>query len=120
MNRQTDNVSLRRVLGLPLLVFYGLGVTVGAGIFALIGEVVKIAGDGAMLAFLVAGLIASVTGVSYACLSGEYPRAGGEAVYVNMALGRGFARLVGYGVTLTAIISSAVIALAFSGYLGTL
>ena len=29
--------TLRRTLSLPLLVFYGVGVTVGAGIFALIG-----------------------------------------------------------------------------------
>ena len=34
--------TLRRVLGLPMLVFYGVGVTIGAGIFALIGEIVRV------------------------------------------------------------------------------
>lgn len=120
MKAGSNSVTLRRALTLPLLVFYGLGVTVGAGIFALIGEVVNSAGDGATMAFLIAGTIAGVTGVSYAYLSAEYPRAGGEAVYVNMALSSRYAQLVGYGVALTAVISSAVIALAFSGYLGTL
>ena len=114
------DVTLRRALNLPLLVFYGVGVTIGAGIFALIGEVVKVAGDAAPIAFLLAGLIAGATAISYARLSSVYPRAGGEAVFVNIALGSGFARLVGYGVTLTAIISSAVITLSFSGYLGDL
>jgi len=114
------HVTLRRVLGLPLLVFYGVGVTIGAGIFALIGELVKVAGDLAPAAFLLAGLIAGATGISYALLSGVYPRAGGEAIYVNVALGRWLGKAVGYGVTATAIISSAVITLAFAGYLGTL
>ena len=120
MTNQAKPVVLRRALSLPLLVFYGLGVTVGAGIFALIGEIVRSAGDGATAAFVIAGVIAGVTGVSYAFLSAEYPRAGGEAVYVNMSLGSGYARYVGYGVTVTAVISSAVIALSFSGYLSTL
>jgi len=115
----TSDVTLRRVLSLPMLVFYGVGVTIGAGIFALIGEVVRIAGDHAPLAFLLSGVIAGATGISYALLSGAYPRSGGEAVYVNMALGNLFGKIVGYGITATAVISSAVIALAFAGYLGT-
>jgi amino acid transporter len=120
MSHPTNPVSLRRTLNLPLLVLYGVGVTIGAGIFALMGEIVRIAGDHAPWAFALAGLIAGITGLSYAQLSSVYPRAGGEAVYVNNALGKRFAQLVGYGVTTTAIISSAVIASAFGGYLGTL
>ena len=115
-----SDATLRRALTLPLVVFYGVGVTIGAGIFALIGEVVKVAGDAAPMAFLLAGVIAGATAISYALLSGVYPRAGGEAVFVNIALGNTAAKLVGYGVTLTAIISSAVITLSFSGYLGDL
>ncbi|MGB7181266.1 MAG: amino acid permease, partial [Burkholderiaceae bacterium] len=114
------SVRLRRVLGMPMLIFYGVGVTIGAGIFALIGEIVRVAGDSAPLAFLVAGLTAGATGISYALLSAVYPRAGGEAVYVNIGLGRVPALIVGYGVVITAIISSAVISIAFSGYLGSL
>jgi len=114
------DVKLKRVLGLSLLVFYGVGVTIGAGIFALIGEVVKVAGDLAPAAFLLAGIIAGATALSYAQLSSVYPRAGGEAIYVTSALGRFFGMAVGYGVTITAIVSSAVIIIAFSGYLGTL
>ncbi len=120
MNNATVEPSLRRVLNVPLLVCYGLGVTVGAGIFALIGEIVAVAGDGAPAAFLLAGIIAGATGISYSILSAAYPRAGGEAVFVNTAFGHRFGWLVGYGVTTTAIISSAVIALSFSGYLGDL
>lgn len=120
VSSKAAKVKLKRVLSLPLLVFYGVGVTIGAGIFALIGEVVKAAGDLAPAAFLLSGLIAGTTGVSYALLSTVYPRAGGEAIYVKSALGKFFGQAVGYGVTTTAIVSSAVITIAFSGYLGTL
>ena len=80
----------------------------------------KVAGDAAPMAFLLAGVIAGATAISYALLSSVYPRAGGEAVFVNNAMGNTAARVVGYGVTVTAIISSAVITLSFSGYLGSL
>ncbi len=112
--------GLERSLTLPMLVLYGVGVTVGAGIFALIGEILAVSGDRAPLAFLVAGLIAGVTGVSFMMLVREYPRAGGEAVYVRAGLGSRFGRVAGYGVVLTGTISSAVVALAFGGYLASL
>ncbi len=119
-NGSQEKLRLNRSLNLPLLIFYGLGVTIGAGIFALIGEVVNISGDHAPLSFLIAGIIAGATGVTYSLLSSVYPRAGGEAVFVNKSFGSGFAMVVGYAITATAIISSAVISLAFGGYLATI
>lgn len=112
--------KLRRSLSLPLLVFYGLGVTVGAGIFALIGEILALAGDAAPMAFMIAGITAGATGLSYALLVSIFPKAGGEAVFVNRGLGPAFGRLAGIGVAITGVISSAAIALAFAGYAGTL
>jgi len=37
--KQWERAGLRRVLGTPLLVFYGLGVIIGAGIYVLVGSV---------------------------------------------------------------------------------
>lgn len=115
-NPSGEVTALRRVLSLPWLVFYGVGVTIGAGIFALIAEIVAIAGDHAPLAFLVAGLVAAFTGFSYAVLASAYPRAAGEAIFVRNGLGEIAGRIVGYGVVAVAITSSAVIGLAFSRY----
>jgi basic amino acid/polyamine antiporter, APA family len=114
------STSLRRTLTLPWLVFYGVGVTVGAGIFALVGEILGLAGDQAPLAFLVAGLIAAITGVAYMLLVQFFPRAGGEAVFVNQGLGAVAGRFAGFGVVVTGIVSSAVIVIAFAGYVNTL
>jgi basic amino acid/polyamine antiporter, APA family len=107
---------LRRSLSLPWLVFYGVGVTIGAGIFVLIGDVLTVAGDQAVWSFMLAGLVAAITGFSYILLAGAFPKAAGEAVFVKHGLGPGLARLVGYAVVAVAITASATIALAFSRY----
>ena len=115
-----DKSALKRSLGIPLLVFYGLGVTVGAGIFALIGDIIGVAGDHAPLAFMIAGGIAAATALTYSVLARRYPRAAGEAVYANAGFGPSAGRLAGLGVGVTGIISSGVIAIAFAGYVSTL
>lgn len=108
--------GLERSLTLPWLVFYGVGVTIGAGIFALVGEILSTAGTNAPLAFLVAGFVAGVTAVSYMQLVRAFPRAGGEAVFANRGLGPVAGRVAGLGVVVTGTISSAVISIAFAGY----
>lgn len=110
----SEAARLRKVLSLPWLVFYGVGVTVGAGIFALIAEIIGIAGDHAVYAFLLAGIVAAVTARSYASLAHAYPHAAGAAFFVREGLGRGPGLLVGFGVIATAVASSAVIAVAFA------
>ena len=120
MTETPSTRTLRRTLTLPLLVFYGVGVTVGAGIFALIGEILALSGDAAPMSFLLAGLIAGATGVSYAVLVRVFPLAGGDAVFVARGLGAFLGRISGLAVSVTGIVSSAVIALAFAGYAGTI
>ncbi len=114
------SVSLDRTITLPGLVFYGLGVTVGAGIFALLGEIVGLAGSHAPLSFLIAGLLASFTGASYILLVGAFPQAGAEAAYVGRGLGSMAGRVTGLAVVVTGVITGAVVALAFAGYLASL
>ena len=112
-----DPTQLKRALGLPLLVFYGLGVTIGAGIFALIGEISGLAGDHAPLAFVLAGTMAAATAVSYARLARLHPVAAGEAAYASDGFGPLAGRLAGVGVVISGIVSSSVITLAFANYL---
>lgn len=111
--------QLRRVLSLPWLVFYGVGVTVGAGIFALIGDILGLAGDHAPWSFAVAGVVAGFTAFSFAALSSAYPRAAGEVIYVKEGIGPLAGRLVGYALLLTALMAGAVISLAFAGYVAS-
>ena len=109
-----DNLSLRRTITLPQLVLYGLGTTVGAGIYALTGEVARLAGYGAPLSFLVASLLAGFTALSFAELSGRFPRAAGAALYVQQGWGRvGLARLAGLLMVLAGLVSAAALVNAF-------
>ena len=52
-----DQPQLRRAIGLPLVVLYGLGVTIGAGIYVLVGASAGRGGLHAPSAFLLAALV---------------------------------------------------------------
>lgn len=111
--------ALRRVIGLPALVLYGLGTTVGAGIYALVGEIAGQAGMAAPLSFLLASLVAGLTACSFAELAGRFPRAAGAALYVREGFGsRQLARVVGLLVVAAGVVSAAALLNAFTGYLG--
>jgi len=110
--------QLKRSLSLPLLTFYGLGTIVGAGIYVLIGKVAGVAGASVGYAFLLAGIIACFTAFSYAELSSRFPKSAGVAVYLQAAWQRKWlSQTLGWMVTLTGIVSAAVIISGFVGYL---
>jgi APA family basic amino acid/polyamine antiporter len=112
-------VSLRRTISLPLLTFYGLGTTVGAGIYVLVGRIVGIAGPYAPFSFVLAALLAGLSALVFAELAARMPRSAGEALYVRRGLrSRPLALLVGLMVVGVGIVSSATIARGFAGYLG--
>jgi amino acid transporter len=114
----TEEFSLRRSLGLPLLVLYGLGTTVGAGVYALMGEVAAVSGLLAPLAFLLAALLAGVTALSFAELAQRFPRSAGEAAYVRAGLGSDrLALIVGLLVAAAGLVSASTIVNGFIGYL---
>lgn len=63
----------------------GIGSVVGAGIFALLGQVVMMAGDKTYYAFLIAGIAALFSGYSYSKLAAAYPDSGGLTDYFHIA-----------------------------------
>jgi amino acid transporter len=112
-----SEISLNRSLSLPLLVFYGLGTILGAGIYVLIGEVAAFAGIYAPLSFIVAVVIATFTALSYAELSARMPKSAGEAHYVQAAFSRkALAVTVGWAVVLTGVVSAGTLVRGFVGY----
>ena len=80
-----EHPDLKRGIGPWLLLFFILGDIVGAGIYALVGEVGALVGGAIWTAFLCAFVLAIFTAASYAELVTKYPRAGGSATYVNNA-----------------------------------
>ena len=109
--------QLKRSLGIISLTLYGVGVTLGAGIYVLIGETAGFAGSLTPVAFLIALITAMLTAFSYAELGGRYPVSAGEAVYVQEAFDkRWLSQIVGIAVTFTGLFSSATVLQGFSGY----
>jgi len=101
-----------------LLVLYGVGVTIGAGIYVLVGAVAGYAGLYAPWAFLLAAVVMGLTVASYAEMCTRYPVAAGEAAYVRAAFrSRLLSTMTGVAMIGTAVIASATVALGASGYI---
>lgn len=110
--------GLKRVLGSGAITLYALGDILGAGIYALVGKVVDVAGSSAWLSFGVAALLALVTGFTYAELSSRHPVAAGAAAYCRRAFPHpAVAFVVGTFVLASGLTSAATVSLAFSGYM---
>ena len=108
--------SLKRVITLPLLVFFILGDVLGAGVYALAGAIADRAGGAIWAPLALALFFALLTATSYAELVSKYPRAGGAAVFARRAFGSPLlAFLVGFAMLAAGITSAAGLALAFAG-----
>jgi amino acid transporter len=111
-----EHADLKRGIGPWLLLFFVLGDIVGAGIYALVGEVGALVGGAIWSAFLAAFFLAIFTASSYAELVTKYPRAGGSATYVNNAFRSPFVSfMVAFAVMASGITSACTLTLAFSG-----
>ncbi len=111
---------LRRELGLAAVTLSGVGIILGAGIYALLGEAAGLAGNAVWLTFTIAAAIAAFSALSYAELSSMYPRAGAEFEYVSNAFGRRLAFVVGWLIIFSGILGAATVSLGFAGYFSDL
>jgi basic amino acid/polyamine antiporter, APA family len=110
--------ALKRRLNLPLLVLYGTGITIGAGIYVLIGAVAEHAGRYAPWSFLLAALVMALTVASYAELATRYPVSAGEAAYVRAAFQlRPLSTATGLLTIVIGVVSSAAVTLGAAGYI---
>ncbi len=114
-----SGVGLSRSLTLPYAVLYGMGVTIGAGIYVLIGAAAARAGMMAPLAFVIAAVLIGLTGASFAELGGRMPVAAGEAAYVREGFrSERWSAAVGLLVIGVAIVAAAAISVGSAGYVG--
>jgi len=110
--------ALRRRLGLPLLVLYGTGITIGAGIYVLIGTVAGHAGAYAPWSFVLAAVVMALTVASYAELSTRFPVSAGEAAYVKAAFNsRILSTSTGLLTIAIGVVSSSAVVLGSAGYI---
>lgn len=113
--------ELKREIGLVSATVLGISVIVGAGIYALIGAATAIAGSGVWLSFLIAALIALLTGLSYAEMASMFPQAGSSFLYVLKGLrSRMLGFVCGWLILFESMVGAAAIAMAFGSYLASI
>ena len=81
-NYKKDSLSLRGAVAL------GTGVMIGAGIFALLGQVAELSGTWFPYIFIIGAIISGFSAYSYIKVSNTYPSAGGIAMILMKAYGK--------------------------------
>jgi APA family basic amino acid/polyamine antiporter len=110
------DTALRRAISGKLLYLFILGDVLGAGIYALVGQMAEQAGGMIWLPLALALLLALLTAASYAELVTKYPRAGGAAVFAHRAYRSDLVSfVVGFCMLAAGLVSVGGLALAFSG-----
>jgi len=111
-------VRLKRSLGLFEMTTYGIGIIVGAGIYALIGQGAATAGNALWLSFFVGAVIAALTALSYAELGSMFPRDAAEYIYSKKAFdSKSISFVVGWLTIFVQIVAASTVSLGFGGYL---
>lgn len=93
-----------------------VGGMVGGGIFAVLGTAAGQAGNAAFLAFGAAGLLALVTGLSYARLTVDFDEPGGSFSYVEHIVGREAAGTLSWFLLLGYLFTVSLYAFTFGAY----
>jgi len=116
----TMGPRLHRTLGAVDLIAFGVGCTVGAGIFSLTGEVAAHqAGPAVSLSFVLAAIACFFAGLCYAEFAAMIPVSGSAYSYSYATLGEIVAWIIGWSLILEWLFSVSVVAISWSGYVSS-
>ena len=112
----TGESELARTLGLFQLSMFGVGATIGTGIFFVLSEAVPVAGPAVIWSFVMAGAVAGLTAICYAELASAVPVSGSSYSYAYATLGELPAIGVAACLLLEYGVSAAAVAVGWSQY----
>jgi APA family basic amino acid/polyamine antiporter len=112
--------ELARTIGLFQLTLFGVGATIGTGIFIVLTQAVPVAGPAVVWSFVIAGAVAGFTAICYAELASAVPVSGSSYSYAYATLGEGVAMIVAACLLLEYGVSAAAVAVGWSQYLNEL
>jgi APA family basic amino acid/polyamine antiporter len=116
----TEGGELKRTITLFQLSLFGIGATIGTGIFIVLTEAVPIAGTAVVFSFVFAGVVAGLTAICYAELASAVPVSGSSYSYAYATMGEGIAMIVAACLLLEYGVSAAAVAVGWSQYLNEL
>ncbi|MEV0965196.1 MULTISPECIES: amino acid permease [unclassified Streptomyces] len=117
---QGEGGTLRRSLTMWQLTMISVGATLGTGIFVVLGEATPLAGPAVAISFVVAGLTALFSALSYAELAGSVPVSGSSYSYSYATMGELVAWVCGWCLVLEYGVSVAAVAVGWGEYLNEL
>lgn len=112
--------NLKRSIGTFQLAMFGIGSTVGTGIFFVLSEAVPQAGPGVIISFLIAGIAAGLATICYAELASAVPISGSTYSYAYTTLGEVVAMGVAACLLLEYVVATAAVAVGWSQYVNKL
>ncbi|KAH7522778.1 hypothetical protein FEM48_Zijuj07G0174500 [Ziziphus jujuba var. spinosa] len=113
--------QLAKELSIPHLIAVGVGSTIGAGVYILVGTVAREhAGPALAISFLIAGIAAALSAFCYAELASRCPSAGSAYHYSYICVGEGAAWLIGWALILEYTIGGAAVSRGISPNLALL
>ncbi|MFE2465484.1 amino acid permease [Streptomyces mirabilis] len=111
---------LRRTMGVGQLTLLSVGATLGTGIFVVLGQAVPEAGPAIVVSFVLAGVTALFSALSYAELAGMIPGSGSSYSYAYATLGELVAWVCGWCLILEYGVSVAAVAVGWGQYVNEL
>jgi basic amino acid/polyamine antiporter, APA family len=115
-----EGPDLGRSFGTFQLMMFGVGATVGTGIFFVLQEAVPDAGPAVVVSFLIAGLAAGLSALCYAEMASAIPVSGSTYSYAYHALGELVAMVIAACVLLEYGVAASAVAVGWSGYFNEL
>jgi amino acid transporter len=112
--------KLKKTLSFWDILLFAVGSIVGAGIYAIIGKAAELGGNMLWLSFVIASLVALLTGLSYAEFVSRFPDAGGSFEYIKHSYGLKTATIMSIFMSFTGFVAAAAIAISFAEYFSRL
>ncbi len=115
--KEASDKSLKRALGTPALIAFGIGGIIGTGIFVLTGlAAAQHAGPAIVISFIIAGIGCMFAGLCYSEFAAMVPVAGSAYAYSYATLGEFVAWFVGWNLILEYMMAASTVAVGWSRY----
>jgi amino acid transporter len=116
VNAESHGTSMRRVLSVKDLTFFGIAAIIGGGTFSAIGNACFTGGPGVIFLYAICAVACGFTAMCYAEFASRVPVSGSAYTYAYITFGELFAWIIGWALIMEYSIGNIYIAFSWSGY----